>query len=282
MTASSMPTIDPGPQIHEVLARLEREHPDEPLPALAHRAYRTVSADLRRRALLDLLEDRLQWQRRARVREIERAAERRQRQEEWRQAAERRQAEQDAARAERERLAATDPRYAHPQSKRYLAFIATPAGAAFHEQRLQERAEREEAKRQRQEARAQARLLRESEAERRRVHDEEVKAAGGITAYYFGQMNAIVAEFRAGVVEETRLELTRELLGAEFALGDGSRVTWAKATAQDHARRVDLLAGNVRGNLATINRHRAAVQMLEQHQVRCLGEIQPHEDAAAA
>lgn len=74
------------------------------------------------------------------------------------------------------------------------------------------------------------------------------------------------AEALAGVLDEYReslhIEWTAELLDTEFALGDGTRVTWGEATAEQHRSRAELFANNAAANLEGAARHQKAVAAL--------------------
>lgn len=72
------------------------------------------------------------------------------------------------------------------------------------------------------------------------------------------------------VARETRLEVTQELLGTEFALGDGRRVTWGTATRADHEQRVSMLNNNAAANAEAAARHMQAIDLLERAGVTCL------------
>jgi hypothetical protein len=74
--------------------------------------------------------------------------------------------------------------------------------------------------------------------------------------------------------QEIRLEITQELLEEEFALGDGRKVTWGRATVLQHTTRIDLLKKNIVGNMSAAIRHQAAIDMIKKHRVTCLGKIQ--------
>jgi hypothetical protein len=81
------------------------------------------------------------------------------------------------------------------------------------------------------------------------------------------------------VVAQTRLEVTEELLGSEFALGDGRKVTWREATVEDHEQRVAMLQKNVVANAEAAARHLKAVEMIRENNVRCLGQL-PRDNAS--
>lgn len=72
---------------------------------------------------------------------------------------------------------------------------------------------------------------------------------------------------------EIRLEVTAELLGTPFALGDGRSVTWGEATVADHRQRAEMLFRGAAGTLETAARHEAAIRMLDECQARTLSEL---------
>lgn len=67
--------------------------------------------------------------------------------------------------------------------------------------------------------------------------------------------------------------LRAELLSETFALGDGRRVRWGEATAQDHQDRIDFLTKQIRGTQQTIGRHAAAIELISTANVSCLDEV---------
>lgn len=108
---------------------------------------------------------------------------------------------------------------------------------------------------------------------RKRIRNVEVAST---TSY--GNSNGLPPQSAvAALLEEYRREVivewTTELLSAEFALGDGQRVTWGEATVDQHAMRIGLLTQNVRGNLDAIERHEAAIKAISDGGVSRLAEI---------
>jgi hypothetical protein len=99
----------------------------------------------------------------------------------------------------------------------------------------------------------------------------------GATAYFNNRhcqkLMGLVSETVNFVKEQTRLEVTRELLNSEFALGDGRRVTWGEATIEEHEQRAALLRNNSVANIEAEARHRQAIDMILKARVRCLSEI---------
>lgn len=97
-------------------------------------------------------------------------------------------------------------------------------------------------------------------AERNRQQTEEAKLAG-----YDSPLALAVARTEAAIqnwTEHIRMEWTRELLGSDFALRDGTRVTWGAATLEQHTERRAMFADNARANLEGAARHEIAIQEL--------------------
>jgi hypothetical protein len=82
-----------------------------------------------------------------------------------------------------------------------------------------------------------------------------------------------------GYIEEyaqsVRLEVTAELLGTEFPLPDGRLVTWAEATVDDHELRADDLVEMAAGAFGGAALHRRAIEMLQRHGAKTLGDLEP-------
>lgn len=82
--------------------------------------------------------------------------------------------------------------------------------------------------------------------------------------------------------------LRAELLAETFALGDGRRVRWGEATEEDHAARIEFLTRQIRGTQQTIGRHASAIDLLREHEAKCLDQIagsdadEPSHDEEAA
>ena len=77
------------------------------------------------------------------------------------------------------------------------------------------------------------------------------------------------------VVEQTRFEVTAELLDTVFATGDGTRVTWGDATVLQHQERVDMLTRMMVGTSETAAMHIRAVDMIKDAGVETLAEVRP-------
>jgi hypothetical protein len=83
------------------------------------------------------------------------------------------------------------------------------------------------------------------------------------------RISTIVDEY----VDGLRIEWTAELLGSEFALGDGTRVTWGDATAEQHRARAEMFQNNAVANLEGAARHQKALEALEQSGATTLREM---------
>ncbi len=83
------------------------------------------------------------------------------------------------------------------------------------------------------------------------------------------EMGRLIKQYAATV----RLELLDSLLEAEFALGDGRRVTWGNATIADHEERIAMLSKHAQGTMETAARHLQAIEMLREQSVKTLAEL---------
>jgi hypothetical protein len=72
---------------------------------------------------------------------------------------------------------------------------------------------------------------------------------------------------------EIDLDLNDNLLDSEFALGDGTVVTWRNATETDHMIRAEMLEKKAGGIAESAMRHRRAIQILHEKHVETLGDI---------
>lgn len=106
--------------------------------------------------------------------------------------------------------------------------------------------------------------------QRHRVRQVERRAFREV----FEQASASTAERRASIAPGLR-----RLFDTPFALGDGSRVDWLKATADEHRQRIASLAKIRDGLDRTIVQHEEAVRMIEGAGVHCLADL--GDDAAA-
>lgn len=79
---------------------------------------------------------------------------------------------------------------------------------------------------------------------------------------------------------ETTIDQRRKRLEATFPLGDGRRVTWSEATRSEHEERIAYLERHIAGTRRTIDEHLAAIDLIDQHGVTCLADIEKEEVAA--
>jgi hypothetical protein len=64
-----------------------------------------------------------------------------------------------------------------------------------------------------------------------------------------------------------------KLINETFALQDGTRVSWGKATVEQHRDRAEMLRGFAAGDLASAGHHEMVADMIEKAGVTCLEEI---------
>lgn len=74
---------------------------------------------------------------------------------------------------------------------------------------------------------------------------------------------------------DTAVEWTKEILETDFALHDGTRVTWGAATAEQHQARIAMLYGHATASAEAAARHDAALQTLADFGASCLDAIPP-------
>lgn len=238
-------------RMYDRVREVERDHLDWDARRVAGYAYDHTPAAVRRDYLVELLAYDVDGIRRARVREIELEAEElaRRAQEEAERAAVREREAPERGREEQERRAhlEANPWLARRNSRLFKAWAITGEGVRW--------------------------LAREAELDAQEAAETRERLEMGNAAYFQRKMDHLVEKFRSEVEQETVLKLTAELLGAEFALGDGRRVTWGSATITEHTTRVEMLFANVHGNMATIKRHEAAVKLIASAGVSTLGEI---------
>lgn len=76
-----------------------------------------------------------------------------------------------------------------------------------------------------------------------------------------------------GLAEEMVVQWTADLLASTFALSDGTRVTWADATQQQHRDRIEMLVKQAAGTVETAALHEKALKEIAQAGVKRLGEL---------
>lgn len=88
-------------------------------------------------------------------------------------------------------------------------------------------------------------------------------------------------KYEQQVAERRWLDITEKLLAKTFALGDGTRVSWGRATVQQHKRRVAMLNRMALGDVETATRHLMAVNRIEATTgATCLEDVKQAEAAA--
>lgn len=105
----------------------------------------------------------------------------------------------------------------------------------------------------------------QSTPEGKRYQEEEER----FESLKWGAITAAINDF----AHNLRMEWTQELLSQEFALTDGSRVTWGDATIEQHRERADLFARNAAANAEGAARHQLAVEELERAGCPTLGDL---------
>lgn len=99
----------------------------------------------------------------------------------------------------------------------------------------------------------------------------EMRVAAGFseTAPLRDDLRLLLDRFRAAV----RLDVTEELLATTFSVGGGREVTWGEATVADHQARIDAQVAHAAGTLEDVQRHAAAIELLNESGVSCLAEV---------
>lgn len=101
-------------------------------------------------------------------------------------------------------------------------------------------------------------------------YESEIAAADAAAASRLHEnLRSAMAEMTAAL----RIEWTRELLASEFALPDGTRVTWRNAAIPQHEARVAMYMRNAEANLEGAARHLKAVEELKRAGAPTLGDL---------
>ena len=95
------------------------------------------------------------------------------------------------------------------------------------------------------------------------------EAVDGAKARLRAKANLITTE----LAETLHREWSAALLAGEFALPDGSRVSWADASSAQHDLRASQLEGLAAGDLATAAIHRQAINDLRNTGAARLGDL---------
>lgn len=75
------------------------------------------------------------------------------------------------------------------------------------------------------------------------------------------------------LAEQMVVEWSADLLASTFALRDGTKVTWADATQQQHRDRIEMLVKQAAGTVETAALHEKALQEMGQAGVSRLGDL---------
>jgi hypothetical protein len=73
--------------------------------------------------------------------------------------------------------------------------------------------------------------------------------------------------------KQVRLELGGDLLKSDFALGDGTRVSWGKATREQHQMRAQMMSTKSVSIAEDAARHLAAVRIMDESKADSLEEV---------
>lgn len=65
----------------------------------------------------------------------------------------------------------------------------------------------------------------------------------------------------------------RKLMRERFALGDGLRIEWGEATAEQHEQRAEFFERAISGHTTSMRRHLQAAEVLRSTGARCLNEL---------
>lgn len=86
------------------------------------------------------------------------------------------------------------------------------------------------------------------------------------------EMKAIIDAGMDRYATKLRMQWTDELLRSEFALGDGSKVTWGEATKGQHELRMQMHLKNAAAGVEAAARHREAIAVLDSSRATTLNE----------
>lgn len=116
---------------------------------------------------------------------------------------------------------------------------------------------------------AQVKLRKRAEARSQESLAKFKEATGAARARLRAKANLITTE----LAQSLHREWTAAMLAGEFALPDGTRVSWADATVQQHGIRADQLESLAAGDLATAAIHRQAISDLRSAGVDRLADL---------
>jgi hypothetical protein len=94
-------------------------------------------------------------------------------------------------------------------------------------------------------------------------HEMGYSLSEAIRAKHVDELGRAIGENVAKFTAELRIEWTAELLGSDFALADGTRVTWGEATVEQHEERAAMFQRNAVANAEGAARHLHALEALK-------------------
>jgi hypothetical protein len=105
----------------------------------------------------------------------------------------------------------------------------------------------------------------------RRRHKVAVPAEveDAIDSVYVEARRDAIAQYMSAI----KMVWTAELLVTEFALGDGTKVTWGEATIEQHEIRLDIFTSNAHANLEGAARHAHAIDAIRMAGAARLDEV---------
>lgn len=110
-------------------------------------------------------------------------------------------------------------------------------------------------------------------AEEAMYHEMGYTLGEAIRAKHSAVLSANIAASIKRFEDELRIEWTAELLASDFAMADGTRITWGDATVEQHQERAAMFQRNAVANAEGAARHLKAVEALESAGAQTLGEM---------
>lgn len=95
-----------------------------------------------------------------------------------------------------------------------------------------------------------------------RAWDEDKALVDEININAEAQLGESLGAIISAYKESLHIEWTEELLDSEFALGDGTTVTWGDATVEQHEARALMFEGQAKAGIEGAVRHRKAIESI--------------------
>jgi hypothetical protein len=105
-----------------------------------------------------------------------------------------------------------------------------------------------------------------------KIREDQQARIDADSAARWEAIRAQMADAMDALRESWHVEWTRELLDAEFAVGDGTTTTWGNATREQHMARLALHERNAAAGIEGALRHREALDVLDSSGALCLNE----------